>query len=330
MKVAINGFGRIGKQFFLAAIAQKKTWDFIINDLSDLDSIVYNLKYDSVYPTPKERISHDKKHLIFGNKKIKILQEKEPENLLWKKESVDLVIESTGKFTHGEDAIKHILSGARKVLISAPGKNCEATVIIGVNDHILQKQKIVSAGSCTTNCVAPLVKILDEAFKLENALFITTHAYTSSQHLVDTYEKRDAVRGRAAGINIIPTTSGAAISVIEAIPELKGKLDGFALRVPVVDGSIASVFAKVKNKPTREKINSVFKNKSLKQLKNIIQYSDEKLVSTDIIGNTHSCIFDSNLTYISGDLISISAWYDNEMGYAFRLADIASLMLKNK
>lgn len=330
MKVAINGFGRIGKQFFLAAIQQKTNWDFIINDLSDLDSIVYNLKHDSVYATPKEKISHDKKHLIFGNRKIKLLQEREPENLPWKKESVDLVIECTGKFTHGEDAIKHITAGAKKVLISAPGKNCEATIIIGVNDSLLREQKIVSAGSCTTNCVAPLVKVLDDAFQIQEALFITTHAYTSSQHIVDAYEKKDAVRGRAAGVNIIPTTSGAATSVIESIPSLKGKLDGYALRVPVVDGSIASLFAKVKKKAAKEQINSVFKNKASRQLKNIIQYSNEKLVSTDIIGNTHSCIYDSNMTYIVGDLISIAAWYDNEMGYAYRLADVAKLMLKNK
>ncbi|MEK6933463.1 MAG: type I glyceraldehyde-3-phosphate dehydrogenase [Nanoarchaeota archaeon] len=330
MKVAINGFGRIGRQFFLAAMQQKIKWDFIINNPSDLDSIVYLLKHDSVYSPPKENITHDRKHLIFGGKKIKVISEQDPEKLPWKKESVDIVIECTGKFTHGEDAIKHITAGAKKVLISAPGKNCEATIIIGVNDSLLKNQKIVSAGSCTTNCVAPLVKVLDDAFQIQEVLFITTHAYTSSQHLVDAYEKKDVVRGRAAGVNIIPTTSGAATSAIEAIPSLKGKLDGYALRVPVVDGSIASLFAKVKKKVTKEQINSVFKNKASRQLKNIIQYSNEKLVSTDIIGNTHSCIYDSNMTYIVGDLISIAAWYDNEMGYAYRLADVAKLMLKNK
>ncbi|MBI2632391.1 type I glyceraldehyde-3-phosphate dehydrogenase, partial [Candidatus Pacearchaeota archaeon] len=219
---------------------------------------------------------------------------------------------------------------ADKVLISAPGKKCEATIIIGVNESMLKDQKIVSAGSCTTNCVAPLVKILDGAFQIENAFFITTHAYTSSQHLVDAFEKKDDVRGRAAGVNIIPTTSGAATSVIEAVPGLKGKLDGYALRVPVVDGSIASLIAKVKKKVTKDKVNSLFKIKAQKQLKGIVQYSDEKLVSTDIIGNTNSCIFDSNLTYVNGDLVSIAAWYDNEMGYAYRLVDIAKLMLKNK
>jgi glyceraldehyde 3-phosphate dehydrogenase len=330
MKVAINGFGRIGKQFFLAAMQQKMNWDFIINDLSEIDSIVYNLRHDSVYAPPQEKISHDKTHLIFGNRKIRILQEKEPEKLPWKKESVDLVIECTGKFTHAEDAIKHITAGAKKVLISAPGKNCEASVIIGVNDSLLKNQKIVSAGSCTTNCVAPLVKILDDAFQIQSAFFVTTHAYTSSQHLVDAYEKKDIVRGRAAAVNIIPTTTGAATSVIEALPSLRDKLDGYALRVPVVDGSIASLIAKVKKKATKEEVNLIFKNKASRQLKGIVQYSSEKLVSTDIIGNTHSCVFDSNLTSVIEDLISVAAWYDNELGYAYRLADVAKLMLKNK
>ncbi len=330
MKVAINGFGRIGKQFFLAAMQQKVKWDFVINELSDLDSIVYLLKHDSIYPPPHQNIHHDKKHLIFGDRKIRIIQEREPEKLPWKKENVDLVVECTGKFTHAEEAIKHITAGARKVLISAPGKNCEATIIIGVNESLLKNQKIVSAGSCTTNCIAPLVKILDDAFQIENAFFVTTHAYTSSQHLVDTFEKKENVRGRAAGVNIIPTTSGAATSVIEAIPHLKNKLDGYALRVPVVDGSIASLFTRLKKKVSKEKINLLFKNKSSRQFKDVIQYCNEKIVSTDVIGNTNSCIFDSNLTYVTGDLVSIAAWYDNEMGYAYRLIDVARLMLKNR
>ncbi len=329
MKVAINGFGRIGKQFLLAAISQKVQWDFIINEPADLNTIIYSLKHDSVYGSPEEPISVKNNHLLIGNKKIRVIHELNPEKLPWKKEAITLVIDCSGRFTDAKEAKKHISSGAKKVLISAPSKNCNATIIPGVNLNSLKNNDlIVSAGSCTTNCLAPMIKLINDSLGIKKALFTTTHAYTSSQHLIDSHDKKDLVRGRAAAVNIIPTTSGAAISVIEAIPELKNKLDGFALRVPVVDGSISSVFVHVQKKTSLKEINKIFKDASLKKYKGIIQYSSEPLVSTDIIGNTNSCILDSSLTKVIDDFITLSGWYDNELGYAHRLVDIAKHMLK--
>lgn len=329
MKVAINGFGRIGKQFFISSLAQGVKWDFVINELSDLDSIVYSLKYDSVHATPQVNISHDGKNLIVGNRKIKVFAEKDPSLLPWKDEKVDLVVECTGFFTNAKDAAKHVQAGALKVLISAPAKEHQCTLVHGVNSNALKKDfQIVSAGSCTTNCVAPMVKIINDAFKIKNAYFVTTHAYTATQRLVDAFDKKDFRRGRAAAGNIVPSTSGASISVVEAVPQLQGKLEGYALRVPVIDGSFSSVFAHVENPASVEEINALFKSKAQKEYKGVLQYSEDDLVSSDIIGNTHSCIFDSKITSVNGDLLSIAGWYDNEMGYSNRLVDVARLMLK--
>lgn len=328
-KVAINGFGRIGKQFFLSCMEKNVPWDFVINHSADLDFIVYTLKYDSVHPTPTEPISHDGKHLIFGNRKIKVYNELDPEKLPWKAEKVDLVVECTGMFTIRHEAMKHIHAGAKKVLISAPAKDHDITIIPGVNDSLLTgNHKIVSAGSCTTNCIAPMVKILNDAYRIKNTYFVTTHAYTSTQRLIDGVDKKDLRRGRAAASDIVPSTSGAAISVVESIPELKGKLDGYALRVPVSDGSISSVFALVDYPPANAKdINNLFKKKISAEYKDILQYTDDPIVSADIIHNPASCILDSGLTSINGSLISIAGWYDNEWGYSNRLADVARMVL---
>jgi glyceraldehyde 3-phosphate dehydrogenase len=331
-KVAINGFGRIGKLFFLSAIEQGVNWEFIINHNADLDFIVYTLKYDSIHPTPTEPISHDGKNLIFGNKKIKVYHEIDPEKLPWKAEKIDLVVDCTGMFTSRHEAIKHIKAGAKRVLISAPAKDHDITIVMGVNDSQLNSNhKIISAGSCTTNCVSPMVKILNDAYKVKNITFVTTHAYTSTQRLIDGVDKKDLRRGRAAAEDIVPSTSGAAISVVESIPELKGKIDGYALRVPVPDGSIASVIAQVEYQPaTAKDVNLLFKKKALSEYKEILQYTDEPIVSADIIHNPASCILDSGLTSMNGDLISIAGWYDNEWGYSSRLVDVSKLVLSKK
>jgi len=328
MKVAINGFGRIGKQFFLACMEQNVPWEFVINDISSLDTIVYSLKYDSVHPSPKEEVSRDLKNLHFGKKKIRVYQEKDLENLPWKKEKVDLVVECTGLFTKKSDAMKHIKTGAKKVLISAPAEDSDCTLIQGVNAKALKKtHTIISAGSCTTNCVSPMVKILHDFFKVKSCFFTTTHAYTSTQKLIDSFDKKDFRRGRSASQNIIPTTSGAAQSVVESIPELKGKLDGFALRVPVVDGSISTVVAVIEKKTNKEEINRIFKNQAQKDYKDILGYAEDPIVSSDIIHDSHSCIFDPSLTSVTENLISISGWYDNEWGYSNRLVDVAKILL---
>lgn len=326
MKVAINGFGRIGKQFFLAAMEQKVPWEFVINHTADLDFIVYSLKYDSVHPSPTEKISHDDKNLIFGKKKIKVFCELEPEKLPWKSEGVDLVVDCTGMFTHADEARKHLKAGAKKVLISAPAKGHDVTIVPGVNDSMLKKEhKIISAGSCTTNCVAPIVKILNEAYKIKNCIFVTTHAYTSTQRLIDGVDKKDLRRGRAAAIDIVPGTSGASQSVVEVLPELKGKLGGYALRVPVVDGSISSIIAQCEKTATAEEVKKLFKGKT-KEIK-VLDYTEDAVVSSDIIHNPFSSIFDATLTEVNGNLISVASWYDNEWGYSNRLVDVSRMIL---
>lgn len=326
-KVAINGFGRIGKQFLLACLAKGVDWEFVINDLTDIENIAYSLKYDSIHPQ-REKILHDKFNVFVGNKKIKVINFSEVEELPWAKEGIDLVVDCTGRFTDAKEAKKHISAGARRVLISAPAKNQDATIVLGVNDSSLtNEQVIVSAGSCTTNCIAPMMKILNDVFGVENAQFITTHAYTATQKLIDAHDKKDPRRGRAAGANISPSTSGASQSVIEAIPEIKGKLDGYALRVPVVDGSIASIIAKVSKKTNVKEVNSIFKKISETKMKGILEYTEDPIVSSDILGNTNSCIFDSSLTSVNGNLISVAGWYDNEIGYSNRLVDVARIIL---
>jgi len=331
-KIAINGFGRIGKQFFLALMEKHPEWDIVINHSADLDFIVYTLKYDSVHPTPLEEIRHDNKHLIFGKKKIKVFNQLDPEKLPWKAEKIDLVVECTGMFTLRDEAMKHIKAGAKKVLISAPAKDQDSTIVPGVNEEDLKSShKIISAGSCTTNCVSPMLKILNDSYKIKNAYFVTTHAYTSTQKLIDGVDRKDLRRGRAAAADIVPSTSGASQSVIEVIPELKGKLDGYALRVPVVDGSISSIIAEVEYKPNSSKdVNALFKKASSGDYKGILEYTEDAIVSSDIIHNPSSCILDSGLTSTNGNLISIAGWYDNEWGYSNRLVDVAKLILSKK
>lgn len=326
--VAINGFGRIGKQFFIAAIERNLKVNFFINHVHSLDNIVYALKYDSIHPSLKN-VKHDNKNLIVNNKKIPVFQEREPEKLPWKKNKIDLVVECTGVFTEREGATKHIQAGAKKVLISAPAKGHDCCIAFGVNNQDLKNShQIISASSCTTNCIAPMIKVLNDNFKIINAHFLTAHAYTATQKLIDGDDARDMRRGRAAPINIVPSTSGATKSILEIFPELKGKIDGFAYRIPLADGSISHIVAKLAKKPTKQEINKTFKMESQTRLKGILEYTEDPIVSSDIIHNSHSCIFDALLTNVVDELVSISGWYDNEWGYSNRLVDVVNLILK--
>lgn len=327
VRVAINGFGRIGRQALQAGINDKKIEFVAINDLTDTKTLAHLLKYDSVYGRFNGEISFDSKNIIINGRKIPVFAEKEPLKLPWKKLNVDVVVESTGLFTQREKAELHLKAGAKKVLITAPAKNPDVTIVKGVNEQIYDKRKhnIISNGSCTTNCVAQIANILNKEFGIRKGIMTTVHSYTATQKLVDAPDK-DLRRGRAAAQNIIPTTTGAAESVIEVIPELKGKLDGYALRVPVLCGSIASIFCEVENKTSIQELNKAFKKSSLK-LKGVLEYSEEPLVSTDIIKNPNSCIYDSLMTnVVQGNLITISGWYDNEWGYACRIIDVLKML----
>lgn len=325
MNIGVNGLGRIGKQFLMAALERGKKHNFIVNTPSGTDEIAYSLEHDTVHPSLKN-VRYDKNNIFIGKTKIPVYHELKPEKIPWKKHKIDIVVECSGRFTHKKDARGHIKAGAKKVLISAPSGDADATVIYGVNDSAVKNGKIISAGSCTTNAVAPLMKVLHDNFDIESAYFFTTHAYTSTQNLIDGNNHKSFVRGRAAAQNIVPTSSGAAVAVAESIPELKGKLDGYALRVPVIDGSFVTVAAKIKKKTHVEEINRVFKKQASGPWKKSLEYSELLLVSSDIINNSHSCIFDANFTKVQGDLISVAAWYDNEYGYSHRLVDVIELM----
>jgi glyceraldehyde 3-phosphate dehydrogenase len=331
-RIAINGLGRIGKLFLLACMERGVKWDFVINHPEDLDFIVYTLRHDSVHPGPKEKIYHKNGFLYFGKKKVKVYHEREPEKLPWADEGIDLVVECTGLFTERQEAERHLNAGAKRVLISAPAKGHDVTVVYGVNNQmLLNEHKVISAGSCTTNCVSPMLKVLNDSLRVKNAFFTTTHAYTSTQRLIDGSGRKDFRAGRAAAIDIIPSTSGASISVAESIPELAGKIEGFALRVPVVDGSFATVVANVENiSASVEDINDLFRTVASEEMKKIMEYNSEPIVSTDVIHNPSSCVFDANFTHAQDGMVSISGWYDNEWGYANRLVDVVKLIEKLK
>jgi glyceraldehyde 3-phosphate dehydrogenase len=323
LRVAINGFGRIGRLVFRALRNRYPEVEIVaINDLTDAGTLAHLLKYDSVHGRYMENVHVDGSTLMVGSSAIKISAEKQIEALPWNN-AVDVVIESTGKFSAKADLEKHLAHGARKVVLSAPAKDTvDATIVLGVNDSILTgSEKVLSNASCTTNCLAPMVKILDEAFGLERAYMTTVHAYTNDQNILDLPHK-DLRRARAAGVNIIPTTTGAAKAVGLVLPHLKGKLDGFATRVPVPDGSLTDVTAVLAKPATKEEINAAFAAAAETSLKGILEYSNDPLVSSDIVGNPHSCIFDAESTMSMGTLVKIVGWYDNEWGYSNRLADL--------
>jgi|TARA_Y100000296_G_C5134058_1_gene237194 glyceraldehyde 3-phosphate dehydrogenase len=327
MRIAINGFGRIGRSILRIAL-EKKLNIVAINDVHGLKDAEYLLKYDSVYGKYPGKISVKKNDLIIGGKKICVLQERDPLKLPWKKLKVDIVIESTGAFRYRKDLLKHIESGAKKVIVTAPTKDkSDITVVPGVNDKKIKKShKMISVASCTTNCVAPVAKVLNDGFGIKWALISTIHGYTSSQSLVDSANEKDPRRGRAAAVNLIPTTTGASKAVIEVLPELKGKLDGSAIRAPIIDGSIIDFVVELKKPFNEKKINTALKNASKKEMKGIIEYSEDELVSSDIIGNPYSAIIDSKMTKVEGNLLKVLAWYDNEYGYSSRVVDVIKIL----
>lgn len=327
VRVAINGFGRIGRMVFRAGHKDPDI-DFVaINDLTDTTTLTHLLKYDSTQGIFEADLSHDDESITVNGNKILVFSEKDPKNLPWKNLDIDIVIESTGFFTTQKKASAHIEAGAKKVLLSAPGKDV-LTLVKGVNEHLYNGEEIVSNASCTTNCLAPLVKVLDDNFGVEKGFMTTVHAYTGDQRLLDAPHK-DLRRARSAAINIIPTTTGAASAVGKVIPHLHGKIDGNAIRVPVATGSITDFSCELKKQTTKEEINALFKGVSQRELKGVLQYTQEPIVSSDIIGNTHSSIFDALSTnVIEGKFVKVVSWYDNEFGYSHRMIDLIKLMAK--
>ena len=323
MKLAINGLGRIGRSVLKVAL-EKGVNVVAINDLTSPENLAYLLKYDSVYGNYDKKVEAGKDFIKIGDKKIPVFSETEPEKLPWKKLKVDVVVEATGFFT--EQAYKHLKAGAKKVLISAPSKKCDITIVLGVNEKKLSKRnRVISMASCTTNCLAPLAKVLNDNFGIKKGFMTTVHAYTPNQNILDSPHKK-LRRGRAGAINIVPTTSGATSATSQVIPELKGKLEGLALRVPVACGSIVDFVAELKKKATKQQINSVLKKASQGKMKGILQYSEEEIVSSDIIGNPCSSIIDGLSTQTLGNTVKILSWYDNELGYSHRMVDLLKLL----
>jgi len=323
-KVAINGFGRIGRLTLRNLLQNPEIEVVAINDLTNNSTLAHLFKYDTAHGIYNGEVSADEKSISIDGNEIHSFSERDPEKLPWKKLGVEIVLESTGVFRSKEGASKHLSAGASKVVISAPasGSGNIKTIVLGVNDSEISKRtKIVSNASCTTNCLAPMVKVLDEAFGLEYGLITTTHAYTADQNIQDAPHK-DLRRARAAALNIVPTSTGAAVAVTKVLPHLDGKLDGSAMRVPTITGSITELNAIVKKKATIEKVNKAFEKAAKKDLKGILQYNTDPIVSSDIIGNKHSCIYDAPLTKIIGKMVRILGWYDNEAGYSARLAEV--------
>ena len=328
-KIGINGFGRIGRNVFKAIMKYHKSLEVVaINDHSGAETKAHLLKYDSIYGIYEKDISYDDKNLIVDGKKIKWSSYSNPNEIDWKSSGVDIVIESSGRFRSATDTIGHINGGAKKVIISSPAKNDDITMVLGVNESEYDKSnhQIISNASCTTNCVAPMVKVLNDNFGFESGFMSTIHSTTNDQSILDRGHK-DLRRARAAGMNIIPTTTGAAKSVGEIIPELKGKINGLAFRVPTLYVSSVDLVCNLKSKVTKNEINEAFKDASNSNLKNILEITDEPLVSVDFKQNPASCIIDSLSTeVISENLVKVIGWYDNEWGYSCRTADMVEFI----
>ncbi len=322
IKLAINGFGRIGRLVVRELFYRNADVEFAgINDLTSAATLAHLFKYDSVHGKFKGQIAVEGNNMIVNGVTVPIFAEKSPENIPWK--DVDIVLESTGAFTKREQLEKHFACGAKKVILSAPAKDAlDATIVLGVNDHVLTgNEKLLSNASCTTNCLAPMVKVLNDNFGIESGYMCTIHAYTNDQRILDLPHS-DLRRARAGAINSIPTSTGAAKAVGEVIPEMKGKLNGYSVRVPVPDGSLTDFTVVLKKAVTADEINAAMKNAADTYLNGILEYSDEPLVSQDIVGNPHSCIFDSKLTAANGTLVKVVGWYDNEFGYSNRIVDL--------
>ncbi len=324
IKVAINGFGRIGRLTFKALLQKENVEVVAINDLTNTKTLAHLLKYDSVHGRFDGTVEATDNGIIVNGKEIRITAEREPKNLPWGQLGVDVVLESTGRFVDEQGAGGHLEAGAKKVVISAPAKGNIPTVVLGVNEDILKgDEKIVSNASCTTNCLAPMAKVLDDTFGIEKGYITTVHAYTSDQNLQDAPHS-DLRRARAASYSIIPTSTGAAKAVGLVLPHLKGKLDGVAMRVPVPDGSLTDLTVVLKRPATKEEINAAIKKASEGEMKGILEYTEDPIVSIDIVGNPHSCIFDAEMTSANETLVKVVGWYDNETGYSNRAADLIS------
>lgn len=323
-RVAINGFGRIGRLTCRELLKDKKVEIVAINDLTDNNTLAHLFKYDTAHGIYPDKVGSTKTELIIGRKKILATAIKDPAKLPWKKNKIDVVLECTGFFRHKDTAGLHLKAGAKKVLISAPGQGGVKTIVLGVNDsEIVKTDKILSNASCTTNCLAPLMKVITEKFGLVQGSMTTTHGYTGDQRLQDAPHK-DLRRSRAAAQNIIPTTTGAAAAVSKVIPSVEGKLFAMALRVPVITGSLVELNVMVEKDVTAEQVNAAFKKYSRGALKGVLEYVEDPIVSSDIIGNRHSSIFDSGLTQVSGRFIKVVSWYDNEAGFSARLAELVN------
>ncbi len=320
-KIAINGFGRIGRNLFRLLLNHPTIEVVAINDIADNRTMAHLIKYDSIHGVLPCDVSFDESHIIVDEKKYVFFHEKEISNLNWK--DVDIVIESTGKYKSFEDINKHILAGAKKVILSAPSEVPEIkTIVLGVNENILDgTEKIVSNASCTTNNAAPMIKVINELCGIEQAYITTVHSYTTDQSLHDQPHK-DLRRARGASQSIVPTTTGAAKALTKIFPEMEGKIGGSGIRVPVPDGSLTDITCYVKNKVSIDEINLAFKNASLKELKGILAYTEDPIVSVDIIGNKNSCLFDAQLTSVLDKMVKVVGWYDNEIGYSSRLIDL--------
>ena len=331
IKVGINGFGRIGKLVFRAAMAHKEVdIDVVgVNDITDAATLAHLLKYDSTQGKYPGEVTSTENALVVDGKEIPVCAERDPEALPWKDVGADVVVESTGFFTDPDSAGKHLKAGAGRVLISAPAKGDIPMVVLGINEGVLKaSDKIVSNASCTTNCLAPMVSVLQETFGVEKGLMTTIHAYTGDQRLLDAPHS-DLRRARSAALSMIPTTTGAASAVGKVIPELNGLLDGMSVRVPVPDGSFTDFVCTVKKEASAEAVNAAFQKAAAGRLKGYLEYSDDPLVSADIVGNPHSCILDSQITtVIDGNLVKVCGWYDNEWGYSNRCVELIDLLSK--
>ncbi len=331
INVGINGFGRIGRNFLRAAYGNADINIVAVNDITDAKTLGHLLKYDSIMGTFKGNVEVKESEIIVDGKSIKVLSEKDHNNLKWGDLGVDVVVESTGlkHFTNKDEAKTHLKNGAKKVIISAPAKVCDATIVIGVNDKIYdpQKHNIISNASCTTNCLAPVAKVLLENFGIVKGFMTTIHAYTNDQRILDLPHS-DLRRARAAALSMIPTSTGAAKAIGLVIPELSGKMDGFAMRVPTPNVSVVDLVIEAEKKPTKEEVNAAMKKAAEGPLKGILGYTEEELVSIDFRGNSNSSIFDAAYTNVKDNMIKVLSWYDNEWGYSVRLTDLVKLVGK--
>ena len=327
IRVGINGFGRIGRTFVRRSLERGDIEVVAVNDITDARTLAHLLEFDSTYGRMNATVAHTGDSIVINGRPVKVLSIRDPAEIDWGELGADVVVESTGKFRAREQAALHLKGGAKKVLLSAPGKNADLTVVIGVNDgdYDPQRHDVISNASCTTNCVAPMAKVLNDAFGLERGFMTTVHAYTGDQMLIDGPHK-DLRRARSAAVSMVPTTTGAARTTGEVIAELAGRLDGVAVRVPVEDGSLTDLTAVLGRDVTAAEVNAAFQQAAAGPMASILSYSTDPLVSRDIIGDPASCVFDSGLTQAAGSLVKIFGWYDNEWGYTCRLADLTAIV----